>query len=202
MFECLKKFFRIGYTKKVDELTGHSNYHLTHKIELPWENGKPERKQWTQDLVDLIDERLDVLSLAAKDITRFCEDYHDLTRQEQIEVWAVLICSVAYYESGWNPKIAERDVGTTDKNTWSTGLMQMSVCDQKNYNLKLNYTFDDLLTPKANLHLALEILVRQVTRYGSIILRTSKGLYWAVLYEGGRYDKTHYIIKFVKDWMK
>jgi hypothetical protein len=63
-----------------------------------------------------------------------------------------------------------KDVGTSDKNTWSIGLMQMSVCDQANYGIRLGYTYDGLIQPIPNLQLAVLILAKQVAKYGKLMI--------------------------------
>lgn len=166
------------------------------KITLSWEKDKPERAEWTKYVVDTVRVNLSLLN-KAKDMDRFCPKYKTLDEDHKTWAWAELISAMALYESSWNPKSASVDVGKPDqKDTWSVGLLQMSVIDQKSYNIDLGYKYADLLTPKPNLHLGLSIMIRQVDRKNMIAL--SSGVYWAVIKEGGKYSKIPQISSMVK----
>lgn len=156
--------------------------------------------EWTSSLTELIENKFDVLKYA-KDITTIRPDFHSLNRENQIKVFVELIKAMCYFESGYNPKSSSVDVGTkSNKNTWSVGLLQMSVVDQLNYGLRFGYTFEDLLKPLPNLTLGVAVLVKQVVKRGNIILKRGEpGLYWAVLCEGGKYSKVASIIKRVQE---
>jgi len=118
-----------------------------------------------------------------------------------VEVLVAFIRGMVYYESGFNPRSASVDVGTKEnRDTHSVGLMQMSVVDQKNYGFNFGFNYDDLMDPIKNLTLAMAIMKRQVEKKGRLILRkgTDTGVYWAVIYKGGKYDKSAAIIAGVK----
>lgn len=159
------------------------------QVPLSWEI-KPERKEWSTYIYGLIAGELFNTLDQAKDVERLCKKYKTLSFEQRVTVFSELISQMAYYESSWNQKSAAVDVGQADKkDTWSVGLMQISVTDQWG-DLKLGYNYDDLLQPKPNLHLALKILERQVKSTGLVILPNShKMRYWAVLLDGNKYSK-------------
>lgn len=155
---------------------------------------------WAQYLRGVFALNLETFSKAV-DITTIRPDFFSLTREEKIEVLVTFVRGMCYYESGFNPNSSSVDVGTPkDKDTHSVGLLQMSVVDQANYGFKFGYSYDDLKDPIKNLKLAMAILQRQVERKGRIILRkgVDTGVYWAVIYIGGKYDKSKDIIAGVK----
>lgn len=158
---------------------------------LSWEvASRPERVAWSNGLYKLIAQYYTVLNTAT-DITDFCPAYNSLSKDQRINAWAGLIAATTYYESGYNPLSNSVDVGNAaDKDTYSVGLMQMSVVDQKNYGFTFGYKFADLQDPIKNLTLAMAIMNRQVQKYKVIaITKGNPGLYWAVLYRGGKYDR-------------
>jgi hypothetical protein len=161
-------------------------------IPLVWESGQhPERAEWSARLKEMVKENLDRLDLA-RDLQTFCPALERLTRAQRINLWADLIAATAYYESGWNPRSYSVDVGTNDDaDTWSVGLLQLSVVDQSSYRLKFGYDFNDLQDPIKNLRLGVAILAAQIERHGLILIPVGhSGLYWATLHPGGKYDQT------------
>lgn len=168
---------------------------------LNWEmTGKPERLEWSKYLLKTIKEDYWTQFSKLKDGTRFCSNYDSMSQDQKINVIANVIASASYYESGWNPKSSSVDVGKKEnRDTYSVGLMQVSVVDQKWSGGGLTYKYDDLLKPIPNLHLTLQILSRQVDRRGLIILQNSDTMrYWAVMLEGNQYSKIPEIVSRVK----
>ncbi len=92
-----------------------------------------------------------------------------------------MFCQICLYESSWDPACnGGADAGSQDdKNTWSIGLMQLSVCDQESYQLPLGYTFDDLMTVKPNLELGVKIMASQVLHHGKFIMTHGEACYWS-----------------------
>ncbi|MGZ3770076.1 MAG: TIGR02594 family protein [Bdellovibrio sp.] len=158
------------------------------------------QEEWTTHLTGLIKDKILILETAS-DIEKIRPDYHSLSRENQIKVFVELIKATCYFESGYNPKAASVDVGTKEnKDTWSVGLLQMSVVDQSNYGLRFGYSYEDLLKPLPNLTLGVAVLAKQVAKHGKLIIKRGEpGLYWATLCEGGRYDKSASIIKRVQE---
>lgn len=174
------------------------------RISLSWENTTaphPERAPWSDLVVSTFKTDLSVFS-AAVDVEKFCPKFKSLSAQDRLRALGELWVGVAYYESGFKPTSASVDVGKPElKDTWSVGLYQMSVVDQKNYGLTFGYKYDDLLTPLPNIKLALAILKRQIEkRKYFAIPAPNPGLYWAVLRPGGKYDKSDLIIARVKKY--
>ncbi len=159
---------------------------------LAWESSThPERKQWSFDLMNMVSENLASLD-AAQDIESFCFRYYSLSHAEKVNVWAQIFSVMTYYESSWNPKSYSVDVGSADNpDTWSVGLLQLSVVDQKNYKFSFGYNFADLQDPIKNLRLGVAIMGRQIAKHGLILIpKGHAGLYWAVLHPGGKHDKS------------
>lgn len=157
-------------------------------------------ESWTPALTALIQDKFEILK-SAKDITTIRPDFNSLSKENQIKVLVEFIKALCYFESGYNSESSSVDVGIKgNKDTYSVGLMQMSVVDQQNYGLRFGYTFDDLLKAVPNLTLGIAILAKQVQKYGKILIQLGeKGVYWAVLHPGGKYDRSVSIIKRVQE---
>lgn len=173
-------------------------------ISLAWENTTaphPERKPWTKALIQYIDLNFDDLS-KAQDLKHFCPNFDQLSRHDQDHALGELIVGTVYYESGYDPNSQDVDVGSkSDRDTWSIGLLQLSVVDQESYQIPLGLDFDGLLVPQNNLHLGVLILARQIRLYKVFAIPVgSKGLYFATLHPGGSYDETDNIVARVKKY--
>jgi hypothetical protein len=158
-------------------------------VTLGWEKNHPERKVNTDALVELVEESG---ITNATDMDFFCPMYSHLQNYQKVWVASEMIVWTAYYESAWDPTAASVDVGdVAHKDTWSVGLMQMSVTDQESYGLKFGYTYDDLKKAIPNLRLAVAVMGQQVKKRGTILIGLGKpGLYWATLHPGGKYDQS------------
>lgn len=157
-------------------------------------------EEWTTLLTGLIKDKILILE-TAKDIEKIRPDFHSLNRENQIKVFVELVKAMCYFESGYNPKSASVDVGVEgNKDTYSVGLLQMSVVDQLNYGLRFGFNYEDLLNPLPNLTLGVAVLSKQVAKHGKLIIKRGEpGLYWAVLCEGGKYSKVDSIVKRVQE---
>lgn len=174
------------------------------RIALYWENTTaphPERKPWSDLIIETFRKDLAVYSKAT-DILDFCPKFASLSAQDRLKAFGELWVAVAYYESGFKPTSASVDVGKPElKDTWSVGLYQMSVVDQKNYKLDFGFKYEDLLKPLPNIKLALAIFKRQIENRKYIAIPApNPGLYWAVLRPGGKYDKSDLIAERVKKY--
>lgn len=159
---------------------------VANEVALSWEVKDPSRKSWSKKIISLLDEGFETFD-KVQDMNQFCPKYASLSKTQKLKTWGELWVAVAYFESGYKPTSASVDVGTkTNKDTWSVGLYQMSVVDQKNYKLNFGYTYDDLLKPEPNITLALAILKRQIEKRGLIVVPSNP--YWAVIYNG-KYPK-------------
>lgn len=160
---------------------------------------KPE---WTSGILPLIKQLLPTLDRAS-DILTIRPDYNYLTETNKALVWIELFKAMTKFESNFNQKSSSVDVGTQGKkDTYSVGLMQVSVIDQENLGIRLGYTYDDLLDPVKNLTLATKIMVNQIAKRGKAMIKQGEkgnpGLYWAVLHPGGKYDHSQAIISYVQ----
>ena len=128
----------------------------------------------------------------ASDPSFFCPKYKTLTAAQRAQAMAEMIVWTTYYESSWDPTEYSVDVGEEDdKNTWSVGLLQLSVVDQPNYGFTFGYAFGDLQSPTPNLTLGLAIMARQIQNHGKILIPAGQsGVYWSTLHPGGSYDKS------------
>lgn len=169
------------------------------KISYSWEKNHPERADWSDALTGYLSLNFDSF-IKAKDSNFFCSKFSSLNASQQIQVWGEMIVWTAYYESAWDPTDYSVDVGTKDDNgTWSVGLLQMSVVDQESYGFPFGYSFTDLQKPSPNLRLGVSIMAQQIVRYGVIMIPVGgKGLYWATLHPGGKYDSSNDIASHVK----
>ena len=164
-----------------------------------WEKGHPERSTWTEALRDGITSKFGILD-GAKDMTIFCPPYRKLTQRQRVDVMGETLVWVMYFESGWNPEASSVDVGEKgNKDTWSVGLLQLSVVDQVNYGFKYGYDFKGLQDPIKNMNLGIAILTAQVAKHEKIAIpKGETGLYWSTIHPGGKYDKTNEIAAKVK----
>ena len=157
------------------------------RIALSWENttaAHPERIAWSDSLIKSLSSRFARLDNAV-DTGKFCPNYSKLSKTQKLQVWGELFVGTAYYESSWNPGEYSVDVGTKDnKNTWSLGLLSLSVVDAANKNL--GYSYGQLLEPEPNLDLGTEIMAQQIDRKGVVIASSSP--YWSTLFNG-KYSK-------------
>lgn len=181
-------------------------------LPLAWENSKsPARTAWSQHAFTEIERRLDQLDLA-KDATRFCPNYPSLNKRQKINFWGQLVAAISHFESGWNPttRFHESTMGTdpvTKQPIYSEGLLQLSYqdtlwykhCDfdwNQDKKLKVNDPNKTIFDPSRNLSCGIGILARQIQRYQQIVIKTN--VYWAVIREGGRYNRINPIIGIVK----
>lgn len=163
----------------------------TEKIALSWESKNVSNKQWSNYVFELIEKELWPVYSTVTDGKRFCTKYDSLNKSQKINLFGEIISQMALYESSWEPQTSSVDVGNVgNKDTWSVGLLQVSVTDQWGELKDLGYKFDDLLKPIPNLHLSMKVLERQIKSRGKFILQNSDSLrYWAVLLEGNKYSK-------------
>lgn len=142
----------------------------------------------------------------ASDILTLKPNYKTLSDDDKVKVWCDFFQALSYFESCYDPKSQSVDVGVySDKNTWSIGLLQLSVIDQSNLGLRFGYDFNDLLDPYNNLKFGIEIMKNQIRKRGKIFIphgeKGNPSLYWATLSPGGKYDKSQKVIEWVQHEM-
>lgn len=179
---------------------------------LAWESSKsPNRIKWSEATYKEVERRLDQFDLA-KDANRFCPNYQLLNTRQKINFWGQLIAAISYFESGWNPttRFHESTMGTdpvTKLPIYSEGLLQLSYQDTLWYKhcefdwnqdkkLKPHDPNKTIFDPNKNLSCGIGILARQIQRYQQIVIKSN--VYWAVIREGGRYNRINSIIGIVK----
>ncbi|MBD2291511.1 MAG: hypothetical protein ACK47N_10015 [Microcystis sp.] len=187
-------------------------------LPLSWEKTDkphPERAAWSLKLSEQIDKHFAKYN-SAKDINYFCPKYASLDKTHKIKAIGDIFVGLAYYESGFNPLSNDPDVAKINHpnnyedypEEWSVGLFQMSVVDQKAYNLNLGYIFDpkqdpnkvklppnELRQPLPNIVLATEVMAKMIDKHD--VIRVSENPYWATLKPGGKYDKS----KEIREWV-
>lgn len=127
-------------------------------------------------------------------MAQFCTKYYSLNESRKTLVWAELFVAMAFYESNFNPELEEVDVGSIrNPDTWSIGLLQMSVVDQANLELPILYDYDQLKKPENNLKFGVTVMANQIKKRGKVVIaKSEKGnpsAYWAVIIEGGKYQE-------------
>ena len=171
---------------------------------LPWDAGHPERATWSAFAFTLVRARyLPELDRAA-DAGRFCAGYADLDADRRATVWAAVISSVAFFESGWNPSARAAQAGgnldaVTGRPVVAEGLLQLGYADAlRGPYCRFDWPADEaraaddpdktIFAPRRHLECGIGILARQVARRGQVVSPT--GIYWSVLREGGAHDKS------------
>jgi hypothetical protein len=178
-------------------------------VPLSWEKGHPERKAWSDHTFKIIAELLPTFD-QAEDAERFCPKYHSLTVDQRVNAWGEMFSATAKFESNWNPatQYTESTMGTdpiTGRQVVSEGLLQLSYQDitwakfcafdwAKDKNLPLAQR--SITNPLLNLDCGIRIMDRQMKKYKRAIIRAN--VYWAVLRDGGRYQKIAEITAMVK----
>lgn len=167
---------------------------------LSWENGKPERAEWTRITLEAVEKHYKDLD-SAQDMGQFCPNYYKLDREQRINVWAELFSLVAFYESGWNPHAdyTENTLGTdkiTGQTVVSSGLLQLSYGDtlwakwcpfdwEGDKRIKTFQT--SIHSPKNNLQCGIGIMAHQIRKHKKITI--DKGVYWSTLRAGSQRAK-------------
>jgi len=157
-------------------------------------NNESSEKSWKKDWQEFVEDyfiKNSTTFLQASDIERIYPRFRALPLPYQASAFAEFIKWTAYYESSWNINSSSVDAGTVEnKDTWSVGLLQVSVIDQKNHKLSTSFNYEDLKKGIPNLTLGLLILKNQIIKRGKFFLKKGEpGLYWSVLCDGGKYDK-------------
>lgn len=158
---------------------------------LAWDGKHPDSAKWSKLLRELIlKSKLPDVALNAVDAEVFFKGYTHLSREAKAEYWAKLFAIITKYECSYNPSEYSVDVGSKDKpETWSVGLFQLSVVDQKNYHFNLGYDFKALQNGEKNITLAVLIAEKLVSQDGMISAHIGgawRGLprYWGTLRDG------------------
>lgn len=175
---------------------------------LGWEADHPERKAWSEYLfnqfytTDLYD-----LMMRAKDVLDIRQDIATMNKAQRCAVFSEFICQMAKWESSWREDVkVPGTTGSSDYNTYACGLLQMGVIDQKGFNTGTNYTWQELCTAIPNLHCGLGILRNQLKKeneifldkYPSVLDDKDRNVFWAVILQGGKTNRTPDILSHVR----
>lgn len=165
------------------------------------ETPKPiDSKGWQQAWSDHLRKIINVEEFSkASDIKKLRPDWDELSVGGKLDALVEFFKALAYYESSYNPRCQTVDVGVKDnKSTWSIGLLQLSVIDQSNLNIRMGLDFETLQNPENNLSLGVAIMVNQIKKRGKIfIAKGEKGnpsAYWNPIIIGSKDDKIEKII--------
>jgi hypothetical protein len=188
---------------------------------LSWNSDKnPERQKWTEFLVEHLSQNFDAFD-KAKDWKRFCPKYESLKKGDKILVQAETMVWIMWFESAWKPtsrmqesqKVFKTPDPITGQPVASEGLFQLSYQDVRSYPFcnEFDWSKDKglaksdpnktIFDPIKNMRCGLKIMEGQITKRGQVILQSTKGLYWAVIYEGGKYQQIPGIISRVRKAM-
>lgn len=150
------------------------------KVSFDWNRDKG-RDHWSVALADEIETFWADLSTAT-DMNQLCTLYDTLDERNKKQAWGELMVAVSYFESAWDPstRYFEKTMGY-----YSEGLFQLSVVDEE--WAKCGLTQDNILFPIPNIKCAVAIMARQIRKKHEVLL--NKGMYWAVIREGGKYQK-------------
>lgn len=161
---------------------------LVASVPISWEKNHPERKAWSNFVVDLMGGELFDRFDSARDAEALCPKYRSLPKAQKVEMWAELISGMALYESSWNPKT--RFMEPAPLHYYSEGLLQLSYEDlqwAKYCKFKKGDPAKSILDPILNLDCGIRILANQIKNKGLVMM--SSGVYWSTLKIGGRYSK-------------
>lgn len=143
------------------------------------------QKEWSIKLVNYLDETyLPELNVLDKDLGRLnCRGYNSATIEERKMFWLVFMAAISSQESAFNPKTRYYEDALKE---WSEGLFQLSLSDRKPKGGCSLINAQSILTPRANIYCALEIMENQVL--GSNRAQRPQGTlfpirpyYWSVL---------------------
>lgn len=179
---------------------------------LSWESSRSDAKNWSTYAFKVIrEEAYDSLNTAI-DADVFCPNYHNMSKDQRINFWGALISGITKFESGYNPttRYHESTMGTdpiTKQPVYSEGLLQLSYQDtqwasycefdwSKDKYLSATDPKKTIFDPYKNLRCGIKILAAQVKRTKEVLL--TSGVYWAVIREGGRYEKIDEIVAITK----
>jgi hypothetical protein len=182
---------------------------------LAWDlASNPAGKDWSDFLfmeIDLNGSAL--LTSNVSDAELFCPRYSQLSRNEKINFWGMLISGMTKYESNFIPtmRYVETTMGKdpiTGSQVASEGLLQLSYQDvqaypycnefnwEKDKSLGLTDPRKTIFDPYKNLRCGMKILNQQISKKKEITV--SSGAYWAVILEGGRYQQINNIAAITK----
>lgn len=159
-----------------------------------WDSS-PEATKWSSITIRAIETSgLDmVLMKNPDDATSFCPRFKNLTYEQRIQFYLMLISSMARYESGFRPhlKYKENFKDREGRAIVSRGLLQLSLESAQGYGCDLEDA-DDLHDPEKNLRCGVKVLNRWIAsdqKIGSYGVSPTTGetqhlggnRYWAVL---------------------
>lgn len=176
---------------------------MTSLFKAPVFSNREYQWTWSNQLKLILEGKVETFA-AASDINKLHPQFRILSRDHKLNILVEFFKWLSYYESGWNYLSQSVDVGIYGKkDTYSIGLLQLSVIDQTNLNINLGYDYDTLIQPIPNLTLGVEIMLNQIRKRGKIFIpkeeKGNPGLYWATLCPNGKYDKSEQIIKKVHE---
>lgn len=160
-------------------------------IKAAWDH-KPEGRLWTQYTVEALKTHGAKMLLVdnIKDDDEYCRRFDELTMNERLQFYVMLISTMAQYESGFDPKQTYKE-GFNDaqgKPVLSRGLLQMSKesVNQSAYGGNIKNA-EELHDPRTNLICAVKILNYWIPKdkcFGSGKLGGAR--YWSVLRDSSK----------------
>jgi hypothetical protein len=179
------------------------------QAKMPWElevhddqisqPAQPQRQTWSEAGYQALDKVWSDIE-SAHDITRVIPKLGDMTRAQRITTFLAFMAWIAEYECDWNEASHDPDVnGSSLPENLATGLFQLNVGDQAYFQSGTNYSYQQLRTAIPNIIAAVGMMAHQVRETKTIIFKKPlvgrpKWLFWATIYEGGKFDKTAQIL--------
>lgn len=183
---------------EVNECAAPLTWEIKFENEQIAQRDHPERKTWSDFLYKEISKNYQTF-LGASDLTTIIPEPSRYSQRQIVTLIAELFCGIALYESTWDPTCASTDVNGSDQpKDEASGLFQMNEADQNSFHTGTHYDFRELRTALPNIEAGVGIMVNQIKKYNKFIIsKGEKGIFWAVLHPGGKYDKTNKILRLV-----
>lgn len=145
-------------------------------IQADWDH-KPDGSSWTAITVQALQENgAALLNSAPNDIAQFCPNYENLTRENQVAFWTLLISSLARFESNHDPATSYVEKFRDRQGNFivSRGLLQLSIESGRGYNCNIPDA-QSLHDPEVNLTCGVTIMNRWVGQRDGMITGKSGG---------------------------
>jgi hypothetical protein len=154
----------------------------------PWSfpveaDGKTWSSEWMNYTASVVErhasELLETPGLPMGDISKLCPGFSVATRGQKTAFWTLFVASIAYPESGFNPR--SRFLEPPPLSKWSEGLLQLSTDDYVSHGDFCDFMSepDRILSPRENIRCGVMILRNQIRQRGT--LWPSTFYYWSVL---------------------
>lgn len=131
---------------------------LPYWYDYPWVR-VTEQNQWTQTLLENLDQLPAFHSIVPQDMERFCPRYPSMNKDERKLFWARYFSVLIEMESTFNPRLVVHDTGV-GPNIYSSGLLQLSLRSVQHppYGCSMIRQQNDLLDPRKNIACGVRVM--------------------------------------------